>query len=156
MKKPVIIIIDDNEAFIALFQELQEAEAYDIRGFTSASEALSFLEKEPADLVISDIQMPEMTGNQALAKVQDINPDIPLILVTAYGSAEKAVEAIKQGAYHYFLKPINDKLDLFWKTVAEALEKRGRLAEIESLRREKRSEERRVGKECRSRWSPYH
>ena len=137
MKKPVIIVIDDNKAFIDLFRELQEAEPYDIRGFTSAGEALLFLEKESADLVISDIQMPEMTGNQVLAKVQDINPDIPLILVTAYGSAEKGVEAIKKGAYHYFLKPINDKLDLFWKTVAEALEKRRTLAEIEALRREK-------------------
>jgi len=137
MKKPAIILIDDNAAFIEIFKELPEAEAYDIFGFTSAREAISFLEKESADLVISDIQMPEMTGNQVLAKILDINPDIPLILVTAYGSTEKAVEAIKQGAYHYFPKPIDDKLDLFWKTVAEAIEKGRRLSEIESLRREK-------------------
>ncbi len=137
MKKPAIILIDDNPAFIEIFRELPEAESYDIHGFISAREALAFIEKESADLVISDFQMPEMNGDQVLAKLQDINPDIPLILVTAYGSTENAVKAIKKGAYHYFEKPIDNKLDLFWKTVEEALEKARRLAEIESLRREK-------------------
>jgi len=137
MKKSRIQIIDDNRTFIELFLSLPEARAFEIFPFSSPVEALNHLETKPVDLIISDIQMPEMTGNELLTRIQDMYPDIPFILITAFGSSEKAIQAIKQGAYHYFEKPIDDKLDLFWVTVREALEKRKRLIEIESLRKEK-------------------
>ena len=137
MEKPRILIIDNNESFINLFLCLPETEAFVVTPFTSPNEAIRFLEKEPVDLVISDVQMPEMSGNELLARIQDLYPDIPFILITAYGSSEKAIQAIKQGAYHYFEKPIDNKLDLFWTTVREAIEKKKRLEEIESLRKEK-------------------
>lgn len=138
MKKPCILLIDDNPAFIELFRCLPEAEAYDIVSFNSGWDALEFLKIKPADLVISDVQMPEMSGNELLTRVQDMDPDVPVILVTAYGSSENAIAAIRRGAYHYFEKPIDDKLDLFWVTVREALDKRRRMLEIEALRKEKR------------------
>jgi DNA-binding NtrC family response regulator len=136
-EKPKILLVDDNQAFVELFLCLPETESYDIVPFTSARAALDFLRKGTVDLVISDVQMPDMSGNELLAAIQDINPDIPFILVTAYGSTEKAVFAIRHGAYHYFQKPLNDQLELFWATVREALEKRRRIKEIESLRTEK-------------------
>ena len=137
MEKSRIILVDDNKSFIELFLCLPETEDYDISTFTSAFSALVFLKENPVDLVIADVQMPEMSGNEMLAAVQDINPDIPFILITAYGTLEKAIAAIQHGAYHYFEKPIDNKLDLFWATVREALEKGRRLKEIEALRREK-------------------
>ncbi len=137
MEKPRILLVDDNESFIELFLCLPETEAFDIASFTSAAAALDFLAKNSVDLVIADVQMPEMNGEEMLLAVQDINPDVPFILITAYGTLEQAVNAIHHGAYHYFEKPIDDKLELFWLTVREALEKRQRLKELEVLRREK-------------------
>ena len=137
MEKPKILLVDDNESFVELFMCLPETEAYDIFPFTSAGAALDFLKKSTVDLILSDVQMPDMSGNELLAAIQDMDPDIPFILVTAYGSMEKAVAAIRHGAYHYFQKPLDDQLELFWTTVREALEKRRRLKEIESLKREK-------------------
>jgi two-component system NtrC family response regulator len=137
MEKPRILLVDDNESFIELFLCLPETESYEIFPFTSAVKAMEHLEKNPVDLVIADVQMPELSGNQMLAAVQDINPDIPFILITAYGTLEQAIAAIQHGAYHYFEKPIDNRLELFWVTVREALDKHQRLKELESLRREK-------------------
>lgn len=130
-------MIDDNETFIELFLCQPETEIYAIEPFTSAFRALDYLENESADLVISDVQMPEMDGIELFKRIQDRHPDIPVILITAYGSLEKAIAAIKRGAYHYFEKPIDDKLDLFWATIHEALDKRKRLDELDFLRKEK-------------------
>ncbi len=130
-------MIDDNENFLNLICCLPEADSFRIVPCTSAEDALGYLRTNGADVVISDVQMPGMTGSELLAKIQDMRPDIPFILITAYGSSEKAIAAIKQGAFHYFEKPIDDKLDLFWSTVHEAVEKGRMLQEIESLRKEK-------------------
>lgn len=137
MNKPKILLIDDNEAFLELFVSLDEAQGFDVVPLTSAKEALEILNKEMVDLIISDVQMPEMTGTELFSSVQDLYPDIPVILITAFGSTEEAIRAVKHGAFHYFQKPIKDKLDLFWTTVREALAKREMLKELASFRREK-------------------
>ena len=95
------------------------------------------LEQEPFDLIVSDVQMPEMTGNELFFRVQDRHPDIPVIMITAFGSTEAAIQAVKQGAFHYFEKPLFDKLDLFWTTLREALAKRRMLKELDQLNRER-------------------
>jgi two-component system response regulator AtoC len=137
MKKPGILLVDDNEAFLDIFLSTDGARGFDIVPLTSAKKALEILSKDPVDLVISDVQMPEMTGTQLFTKVQDMFPDIPVILLTAFGSTEKAVWAVKNGAYHYFEKPINDKLELFWTTVREAVAKRKMLKDLALLRKER-------------------
>jgi DNA-binding NtrC family response regulator len=81
--------------------------------------------------------MPEMTGTELFERAQDLYPDIPVILITAYGSTEEAIQAVKHGAFHYFEKPINEKLDLFWSTVREALGKREMLRQLTSLHKER-------------------
>ena len=137
MKKPKILMIDDNEIFLELFLCQPEAQEFEIITFTSAEKALEFLGREFADLIVSDIQMPGMSGTELFEHAQDRHPDIPFIFVTAYGSSEMAIQAVKKGAFHYFEKPIDNKLDLFWSTVREAVDKRRRLEEIETLRKEK-------------------
>ena len=137
MEKPKLLLIDNNENFLELFQYLPQAEQFKIVPFSSAEAALEYLRRQPVDVVVSDIQMPGMSGTELLAAIQDMHPDIPFILITAYGSSEKAIRTIKRGAFHYFEKPIDDKLDLFWSTVREAVEKRKMLGEIEILRKQK-------------------
>jgi DNA-binding NtrC family response regulator len=137
MNKRKILLIDDNEAFLELFLSLPEATSFDIVPLTSAKKALDILNKESVDLIIADVQMPEMTGTDLFNIVQDLYPGIPVILITAYGSTEQSIQAVKQGAFHYFEKPIDAQLDLFWTTVREALVKRDMLKDLASLRREK-------------------
>ncbi len=137
MNEPKILIVDDDEAFLELIPSVDGAQGLDIVPLTSPKKALEVLNNESIDVVISDVQMPEMTGTELFSKVQDLYPDIPVILITAFGSTEEAIRAVKHGAFHYFEKPINDKLDLFWTTVREALVKREMLKELASLRRER-------------------
>jgi len=137
MKKPKILIIDDNEAFLELFLCLPQTGEFHITPATSAKHAVEILSNESFDLIISDVQMPEMTGVQLFTTVQDLYPDIPVILITAFGSTEEAIRAVKAGAFHYFEKPMDDKLDLFWATVREALAKREMFREIALLKKEK-------------------
>ena len=137
MEKPKIFIIDDNEAFLELFPLLPEAEEFTIIPFTSARNALDAFERDPADLIVTDIQMPEMSGVELFKRFQDLRPDIPAILITAFGSTEEAVRAVRKGAFHYFEKPIDDKLPLFWSTVREALAKGRMSREIALLQKEK-------------------
>ncbi len=137
MTRPKILVIDDDKAFLDLFLPLAKAQDLDMVPLTSAEQALEFLKKEPADLIVSDVQMPEMNGIELFGTVQDLYPDIPVILITAFGSTAEAIEAVKQGAFHYFEKPLHENLDLFWTTVREALAKRHMLKELASLQRER-------------------
>ena len=137
MKKPRIVLVDDNESFLDLFCFLPDAADYEIFPFSSAEKALDLLNRKTVDLVVSDIEMPGMSGIEFFERVQDLCPDIPFILITAYGSTEKAVRAVKKGAYHYFEKPIDDKLDIFWITVRNALINGKMLRQLTSLQKEK-------------------
>ena len=137
MNKPKVLLVDDNEAFLELFLSLPDANSLDIVPLISAKKAVEAMNEEPVDLIISDVQMPDMTGIELFGRVQDMYPDIPVILITAFGSTEDAIQAVKRGAFHYFEKPINDKLDLLWATIREALAKREMLKELTSLRKER-------------------
>jgi DNA-binding NtrC family response regulator len=137
IKKPKILLVDDNEVFLELFLSLSDVENLDIITSNSAKRALDILNDEQVDLIISDIQMPGMSGIELFTAVQDLYPHVPVILITAYGSTAEAIRAVKQGAFHYFEKPLDDKLELFWTTVREALAKGEMLKKIEMLQKEK-------------------
>jgi DNA-binding NtrC family response regulator len=137
MHRPRIMLIDDDEGFLGLFSSLASAQDFDMVPLTSAEKALELMSQDPVDAIISDIQMPGMSGTELFRTVQDLYPEVPVILITAYGCAEEAIWAVRHGAFHYFEKPIDDKLDLLWTTVREALNKRENLKELASLRRER-------------------
>jgi len=137
MKKPKIVLVDDNESFLDLFCFLPDAEDYEIFPFSSAEKAMELLNRRTVDLIVSDVEMPGMSGIELFETVQDLYSDIPFILITAYGSTEKAVHAVKKGAYHYFEKPIDDKLDIFWITVRNALFNGKMLRQLTSLQEER-------------------
>ncbi|BBO90071.1 acetoacetate metabolism regulatory protein AtoC [Desulfosarcina ovata subsp. ovata] len=123
MSRPTIFLVDDNEAFLDLFASLTEDQDFDLNTFDCPQKALDALDRDPPDLIISDVQMPAMSGLDLFHRVSDRAPATPVILITAFGSTEQAVQAVQQGAFHYFEKPITDKLPLFWATVREALAK---------------------------------
>lgn len=91
-----ILIIDDNASFLELFRTLPGADQFNLLFSTSAEEAWNVLRSKAVDLVICDVRLPGMSGTDLFNKVQDELPEIPFILITAFGSTEDAIEAVKK------------------------------------------------------------
>ncbi|RWB67078.1 sigma-54 dependent transcriptional regulator [Mesorhizobium sp.] len=128
---PVILIDDDTDLLKATRQTLELA-GFAVSAFSSASEALAGLNASFAGVVVSDIRMPEMDGLQLFDRVVDLDPDIPVILVTGHGDIAMAVKAIKDGAYDFITKPF--AADRLAQSVWRAAEKRHLVMENRALR----------------------
>lgn len=126
-QKPQIWVIDDVEEMRALLSDFLQAQGYQVSTFARADEAASYLskmnrEKPLVDLILSDIQMPGMDGVEFLNAMLKQGVMVPIVLMTAYGSIESAIEALKNGAYDYITKPL--KLAELKVVVERALELR--------------------------------
>jgi DNA-binding NtrC family response regulator len=104
--KAQILVIDDDEVACEFLQEALSLEGYEVKAFTSAREALQ-QDLSRYDLLMSDIRMPEMDGLQLLEQVHKKWPNLPVILMTSYGSLETTMEAISLGAWDYISKPFS-------------------------------------------------
>ncbi len=102
-----IKIIDDEEAMRESLAGWLEKQGYQVTTAGSGAEVLSQLAREACDLILLDIKMPEMDGLQLLPLIKAENPQVLIIMITAYGSIETAVESMKQGANDYLLKPFD-------------------------------------------------
>ncbi len=104
-----ILIVDDEKHYPMIIGEVLSEEGY--RPFTASSgmEALDILNTQFIDLVLSDVKMPGMSGIDLLESIKEIKPDLPVIIMTAFGSVEKAVEAMHKGAYTFILKPFENE-----------------------------------------------
>ncbi len=114
-----ILIVDDEKNYLFVLEALLGSEGYEIITTDKAADALNLIEESELDLVITDMKMPGMNGMVLLEEAKRINPDLPIIIMTAYGTIEMAVEAMKKHAYDYIEKPFkNEQLKL---TVKKAL-----------------------------------
>lgn len=104
-QQPTLLIVDDEERTRKVLK-ISLSDRYRIFLARDGKEALTYLAQEAVNLVLTDLRMPEMGGMDLLKEVQKRWPQIPVIIVTAFGTVENAVEAIKKGAYDYILKPI--------------------------------------------------
>ena len=110
--KPVILIVDDEKNTREGLARALRAD-YAVAEAENGQRALEWLETHSADVVLSDLRMPGMDGMTLLARLLGREPRPALILLTAYGNIETAVEAMKRGAYDFLAKPVNlDRLDL--------------------------------------------
>jgi two-component system, NtrC family, response regulator PilR len=117
-----ILVVDDERSMRELLAIVLKREGHEVLVAESGRAAIALLEKEPVELLISDVRMPDVSGVQVLAAAQRLNPEIIGIMVTAFASTETAVEALRLGAYDYLSKPFNvDELKL---KVRKALERR--------------------------------
>jgi len=110
-----ILAIDDDRLSLKILESYLKDTSYRVTAIEDPEKALSLLAEDNYDLVLSDIQMPEMDGFQLLKKVKLNYPELPLIMITAHGSISDAVRAIQEGAYDYLTKPL-DRQDLILKT----------------------------------------
>jgi nitrogen regulation protein NR(I) len=100
-----IVIIDDDDQLRKSFHKLLTEEDYKVQSAASGEAGLELLEARIADLVILDVRLPGMSGLETFRKIHDREPKLPVIIMTAYGTTETAIEATKMGAYDYILKP---------------------------------------------------
>lgn len=129
-----ILVVDDEESIREFFEIMLKREGFEVVTASNGREALEVLKTKQADLIISDIQMPEMSGMDFLSRVKESDPEALVIMITAFGSTETAVEAMKLGAYDYVQKPF--KIDEVKIVIRKALESRSLKMENAQLKRE--------------------
>lgn len=108
-----ILVVDDEADILKVISAMLSEAHHEAVTCTSGDEALQLFREEKMDLVLSDIRMAPMNGMELLRQLKKIKPEVPVIMMTAYGSVENAVAAMKEGAYHYLIKPVKlDELEL--------------------------------------------
>ncbi len=105
MKGSTILVVEDDQALAEALQDTLSTAGYDVVMAENGKVALAHLETTVVDLVVSDINMPQMSGDVLLKRVKTLYPDIPVMLMTAYGTIEQAVDAMRDGAVDYMVKP---------------------------------------------------
>lgn len=102
-----LLIVDDDHSLRSMLSFVLGKEGYQVEEAQSAGEALKKLKSRRFDLVISDIRMPDLNGIELLKKIKIHDPDLPVIMITAYAATQDAIEAMKLGAEDYIMKPFN-------------------------------------------------
>jgi two-component system NtrC family response regulator len=132
-----ILVVDDDKAFRVATRTLLGDEGYQVSLATNGEEALKLMEGEEFDLVLTDMVMGTMTGVDLLKRVKPRHPELPMIMVTGFGSISTAVEAMYHGAADYLTKPCNNS-ELLLK-IRKALDAQKKDQELKMLREEIRS-----------------
>lgn len=118
--KPKVLIVDDEIDICKPLEFLLKREDYAVTSVHSGEDAIRTIRKENFDVVLTDLKMGKMDGMEVLSKIQEISPDTPVIMMTAFASIESAVEALKKGAQDYIVKPfLNEEIKLSIKKVLE-------------------------------------
>lgn len=132
MPQDRILVVDDDESLRRVTEVQLQQSGYDVLTAASGQEALDILQKRPADVVITDLKMPGMSGLELLMRIRTDYPELVVVMVTAFGTIETAVEAMRAGAYDYVTKPVHvDELKL---TIGRALEHVHLRQEVQALR----------------------
>ena len=129
-----ILVIDDEKSITDLLSVVLTKEGYSVATSLSSIKALDMIDKDEYDLILSDIRLPQMSGMKVLKYVKEKKPNTPMIMITAYGTINQAVEAFKEGAIDYIVKPFD--VDELKFVVAQGLEKRKLRAENIQLKKE--------------------
>jgi len=135
---PHILVVDDERSMQEFLEILLRKEGYSVSTASDVDSALVALEADDYDLVITDIQMPARSGLDLLREARALQPELVVIMITAFATTETAIAAMKEGAYDYITKPF--KVDEILLVVQKALEKRLLHSENRRLRLELRSE----------------
>ncbi|MCR6720686.1 MAG: sigma-54 dependent transcriptional regulator [Chitinophagaceae bacterium] len=128
-----ILIIDDERAIRKTLGEILSFEGYKLEEAADGEDGLKKFKEKNFDVVLCDIKMPKLDGIEFLQKASEINPDVPIIMISGHGNIETAVEAVKKGAYDFIQKPPD--LNRLLITIRNAMEKTNLVTETKVLKR---------------------
>jgi two-component system response regulator PilR (NtrC family) len=129
-----ILVVDDEAIQRDIVRDILEDQGYDVFTSESGQEALEHIKTSPVDVILTDLRMPGIDGVELMESIKEFHPEIVVVVITAYGSIESAVDAMKKGAYHYLTKPLDkEQLTLI---VQRALQTKHLSDENRLLRRE--------------------
>ncbi|MCA9710434.1 MAG: sigma-54-dependent Fis family transcriptional regulator, partial [Myxococcales bacterium] len=129
---PTVLVVDDEASIVEALGKVLRKEGLSVITAGNGKAALEVVRRQPVDVMITDLRMPGMGGDDLLKAVKAITPEIEVIVMTAYGTVETAVEAMKRGAYDFISKPL--KRASVIATVTKALDKAALVAENRHLR----------------------
>ena len=131
--KPRVLVVDDERAECEMFAAALRDAGFDPSWDVHPLAALTRLETEPFDVVVTDLNMPGISGSELCHRVKQLKPNLPVVVVTAFGSIDAAVAAMRAGAYDFVTKPFDvDTIGLVLKRAVENYELR---VEVDALRR---------------------
>jgi two-component system NtrC family response regulator len=134
MPMPTILIVDDEPNYLVVLSELLRDEGFEVYIAPGTDEAMAIVKEVDLDLVITDMQMPGKDGSVLMQEVKADNPDLPVIIITAYAEVDKAVAAMQAGAFSYLAKPFSN--DELIATINRAVSHYGLIRENNRLREE--------------------
>ena len=140
MSKRILVIDDEPDMLVLLKMIIEDNTSYEVETTNNPAEGLKRLAEEDYDLVISDLKMPGLDGLEVFDELRKMKPDIPVIIITAYGSPEAADEALKKGVSDFITRPFRKDTILFTMN---------RLMELTMLRRENLELKRKLGEKSR-------
>jgi two-component system response regulator HydG len=129
---PVVLLVDDDQDNLDSLSRIFAKEGLATRAASNGTDALSLLRRERVQVLVTDLMMPGMSGAELLKATKAVSPETEVVLITAYGTVEAAVQAMKEGAYDFITKPL--KRHAIVKVIRQALEKQALLAENRDLK----------------------
>ncbi len=126
------LIIDDDKATLELLKFQLSDEGFDVKTAERGDTGLSLVEENEFDIILTDLHLPDLSGIETVRRCKEIAPDTEIIMVTGFGSMEKAIEATKAGAFYYVEKPI--EFDELFILIEKAVERKQQTKEIKELR----------------------
>ena len=138
MTKPKILIVEDNEDLAFSISKILKKEGFEVFTAHTGEDGLSVFKKELIDIALLDLKLPKIGGIDVLIQMKEMDPDVLVFMMTATTDVEPAIQAMKKGAHHYFLKPF--ELEELKLVVKKALETHQLRREVARLRREHRQE----------------
>ncbi len=145
--KPHILIIDDEPSICWALAELAKSMGFEAQTASDAADGMSKLTDGSADVVVLDIQLPGFSGLDVLPAIKADYPDVPVVVITAFGTMETAITAVQRGAFEYLLKPVD--MGVLKTVLSAAVEHRRRSAELSAVAAEPVSDSAMVGR-CRA------
>jgi two-component system, NtrC family, nitrogen regulation response regulator NtrX len=128
-----ILVVDDEKAIRKTLTEILSFEGYKLDEASDGEEGLKRFRERTYDAVLCDVKMPKLDGLEFLQRAGEINPDVPIIMISGHGTIETAVEAVKQGAYDFISKPPD--LNRLLITIRNAMERNNLVTETKTLKR---------------------
>jgi nitrogen regulation protein NR(I) len=120
LMKPALLVVDDDELILNCFRYAFPPEEAELRTAATAAEALELFQRAPCDVVIVDVRLPDASGLDLLSRLHALDARVPVILMTGHGTSNVAIEAMRQGAFEYLLKPLD--LDALQSVIERAVE----------------------------------